>query len=274
MTIRILEQCTLALVLATGLLGAQTKESKTAPVEVKRIAPPKPLPKEPVPTPDKYPFGQLIHTLGPDPMADAAQVGNGATAPPTSTGSASASDVPSDFRVSKDVPLPSTAQSALTVAKGWMAEKQTPAPGADGRVLYTYGAGMPTVVCAPMRVCVVELEAGEHLSGEPHVGDSVRWVISPTVVGSGRQETPMLVIKPRPKLSGDALNVGLGRHQVRGCRYGAATRRCAFRGRFHSFSARDSAISITRSIPCRMCARIAWSAASTLEPTNAFASSV
>ncbi len=78
-----------------------------------------------------------------------------------------------------------------------MAEKQTPAPGADGRVLYTYGAGMPTVVCAPMRVCVVELEAGEHLSGEPHVGDSVRWVISPAMAGSGRQETPMLVIKPK-----------------------------------------------------------------------------
>ena len=116
---------------------------------------------------------------------------------PASTGSASASDVPSDFRPSKDVALPSTAQSALTVAKGWMAEKQTPAPGADGRVLYTYGAGMPTVVCAPMRVCVVELEAGEHLSGEPHVGDSVRWVISPAMAGSGRQETPMLVIKPK-----------------------------------------------------------------------------
>jgi type IV secretion system protein TrbG len=139
----------------------------------------------------------LIQTLGTDPPAGAVEATNGLTNAPASTGSASASEVPFDFHLSKDVPLPSTAQSALTVAKGWMAEKQTPAPGADGRVLYTYGAGMPTVVCAPMRVCVVELEAGEHLSGEPHLGDSVRWVISPAMAGSGRQETPMLVIKPK-----------------------------------------------------------------------------
>ena len=46
----------MALVLATAPLGAQTKESKTAPVEVKRVPPPKPPAKEPVPTPDKYPF--------------------------------------------------------------------------------------------------------------------------------------------------------------------------------------------------------------------------
>src|SRR4051812_39678934 len=197
MRIRILEQCTMALVLATVPLGAQTKESKTAPVEVKRVPPPKSVAKEPLPTPDKYPFGRLIQTIGPDPTVGAVDPANGVPNAPASTGSASASDVPSDFRPSKDVALPSTAQSALTVAKGWMAEKQTPAPGADGRVLYTYGAGMPTVICAPMRVCVVELEAGEHLSGEPHVGDSIRWVISPAMAGSGRQETPMLVIKPK-----------------------------------------------------------------------------
>src|SRR4051812_41936669 len=197
MRIRSFEQCTMALVLAIVPLGAQTKESKTAPVEVKRVPPPKPPVKEPVPTPDKYPFGQLIQTLGPGPTMGAAEAGNGVTIAPASTGSASASEVPWEFRSSKDVPLPSTAQSALTVAKGWMAEKQTPAPGADGRVLYTYGAGMPTVVCAPMRVCVVELEPGEHLSGEPHVGDSVRWVISPALAGTGRLETPMLVIKPK-----------------------------------------------------------------------------
>lgn len=197
MRIQILEQCTLALVFVAVPIYAQTKDGKTAPVEVKRVPPPKPLPKDPVPAPDKYPFGQLIQTLGSDPTVGAAEAGNGVANTPASTGSASVSEVPSDFRASKDVPLPSTAQSALTVAKGWMAEKQTPAPGADGRVLYTFGAGMPTVVCAPMRVCVVELEAGEHLSGEPHVGDSVRWVISPAMAGSGRQETPMLVIKPK-----------------------------------------------------------------------------
>jgi type IV secretion system protein TrbG len=186
----------LALALAMATLPAlgQTKDGKSNAVEVKRVLPAKPAPKEPVPNPDKYPFGDLIQTLGSEPTPAFP------TAPPAVQPAPTARpglDVPANFRPPTDVRLPAAAQSALTVAQGWMAERQAPAPGADGRVLYTYGAGMPTVVCAPMRVCVVELEAGEHLSGEPHVGDSVRWVISPAMSGSGRQETPMLVIKPK-----------------------------------------------------------------------------
>ena len=88
MRLRIFEQCTLALVLITGPVSAQTKENRTAPVEVKRVPPPKPLRKEPLPTPDKYPFGQLIQTLGPDPMAAAGEVGNRVTNPPALTVSA------------------------------------------------------------------------------------------------------------------------------------------------------------------------------------------
>lgn len=197
MSIRTFGQYTAALVLAAVPINAQTKQNGPAPVEVKRVPPPKPLPKETVPAPDKYSFGQLIQTLGPDPSAGPTERPSPIAGSPAPIGGSSTSDVPSDYRASKDIPLPSAAQSALAATKDWMSEKQAPAPGADGRVLYTYGAGMPTVVCAPMRVCVVELESGEHLSGEPHVGDSVRWVISPAMAGSGRQETPMLVIKPK-----------------------------------------------------------------------------
>jgi len=78
-----------------------------------------------------------------------------------------------------------------------MTENHTPAPGKDGRVLYTYGAGLPTLVCAPLRVCVVELEAGEKLVGEPQIGDSVRWIISPATSGSGDLTTSMIVVKPK-----------------------------------------------------------------------------
>ena len=163
MKLRFFRLCTAVLAIAVGESAAQTKDTKSAPVEVKRVPPSKPSPKESVPNVDKYPFGQLIQTLGPDPAAAPSLPSSSAPAivPP--------SDVPADFRPSKDITLPSAAQSALNVAKGWMTEKQAPAPGADGRVLYTYGSGMPTVVCAPMRVCVVELETGERLSGEPRL---------------------------------------------------------------------------------------------------------
>jgi type IV secretion system protein VirB9 len=78
-----------------------------------------------------------------------------------------------------------------------MTEKQAPAPGKDGRVLYTFGAGLPTIVCAPMRVCVLELEAGEKVIGEPHIGDSVRWSIAPAGSGTPDMLTSMIVIKPK-----------------------------------------------------------------------------
>jgi hypothetical protein len=46
----------------------------------------------------------------------------------------------------------------------WRGENNSPAAGSDGRVLYSFGAGLPTVVCAPLRVCMIELQAGEKTS--------------------------------------------------------------------------------------------------------------
>ncbi|MGH9627494.1 MAG: TrbG/VirB9 family P-type conjugative transfer protein [Bryobacteraceae bacterium] len=177
---------------ASAPAGAE-KTTPASPVEVKRVRPNasgKAVPREGVPTLDKYPFGRLIGELeetgspqsaGPEAKADGS--------PP--------SEVPKDWLMPKDVPLSPTAREALSVSQPWMTEKQVPAPGKEGRVLYTFGAGLPTVVCAPLRVCVLELEPGEKLVGEPHIGDSVRWSIAPA--SAGRQEliTSMIVIKPK-----------------------------------------------------------------------------
>jgi type IV secretion system protein VirB9 len=172
-----------------GMLPGQPK-----PVEVKRMPPSaKQAPAESVPSPEKYPFDKLIQTLDgnapptPLPVKPFAAVG----------GPLPAAELPKDFNPSKDVALPKTAQDALAVGQAWMSEKHTPAPGKDGRVLYTYGAGLPTVVCAPLRVCVVELEPGEKLVGEPHIGDAVRWIIAPAGAGQADAVTPMIVLKPK-----------------------------------------------------------------------------
>jgi len=71
-----------------------------------------------------------------------------------------------------------------------------PTPGADGRVVYIFGQGMPVMVCAPLRVCAIELEAGEHLESQPQIGDGRRWEITPVLSGSGLEETPLLIVKP------------------------------------------------------------------------------
>ena len=91
------------------------------------------------------------------------------------------SAVPKEFKPKTDVSLTPTEIEAVQASETWRETKSAPSPGPDGRVLYTFGAGLPTIVCAPLRVCIVELQTGEKIVGEPHIGDSVRWNISPAL---------------------------------------------------------------------------------------------
>jgi type IV secretion system protein VirB9 len=105
--------------------------------------------------------------------------------------------MPKDFKPHTDVMLSPTAAAAVAVSQEWGAQPNQPAAGPDGRVLYSYGAGMPTVVCAPLRVCIIEMEAGEKIVGEPHIGDAVRWNVAPALYGEGPQATSLIVLKPQ-----------------------------------------------------------------------------
>ena len=116
---------------------------------------------------------------------------------PGSSPDATNGTAPKDFRPKADVPLTSTALEAVRVSERWQGEKNAPSPGPDGRVMYSFGAGLPTVVCAPLRVCMIELQAGEKIVGEPHIGDSVRWNISPAMYGTGEQATAVIILKPQ-----------------------------------------------------------------------------
>jgi len=106
--------------------------------------------------------------------------------------------VPRDFRV-REVVLNTPAREGLAMSEAWSQTPSLPAPGADGRVLYSYGEGLPTLVCAPLRLCVIELEPGERLAGDPQIGDAVRWVVSATRTGggAGRAPTELLIVKPK-----------------------------------------------------------------------------
>jgi type IV secretion system protein VirB9 len=105
------------------------------------------------------------------------------------------SEVPLNWRP-PHAELNAAAVSAAEVSRQWETGVATPTPGADGRVVYIFGQGMPVMVCAPLRVCAIELQAGEHLESQPQIGDSRRWEITPVLSGSGLDETPLLIVKP------------------------------------------------------------------------------
>src|SRR5207253_4303334 len=46
-------------------------------------------------------------------------------------------------------------------------------------------------------VCMIELQSGEKLVGEPHIGDSIRWNLSPAMYGNGESSTSVIVLKPQ-----------------------------------------------------------------------------
>jgi type IV secretion system protein VirB9 len=115
------------------------------------------------------------------------------------------SEVPPNWRP-PHAELNAAAVSAAEVSRQWETGVATPTPGTDGRVVYIFGQGMPVMVCAPLRVCAIELQAGEHLQSQPQIGDSRRWEITPVLSGSGLEETPLLIVKPiEPGLETDLI---------------------------------------------------------------------
>ena len=115
----------------------------------------------------------------------------------TSVQPAAVSAVPKDFVEHKNILLSQSAQAGVALSESLQSEKNMPVPTKDGRILYTYGVGLPTAVCAPFRVCTIELQPGEKLTGEPRIGDDVRWLVEPGTSGTGDAATPLLLIKPR-----------------------------------------------------------------------------
>jgi type IV secretion system protein TrbG len=176
-------------------------QTPAPPVQAKRLPPEKSKGKTPTGSDtliDRYDFGAQINALQ---DTNALQQGSPTVRPMIGPNSGSTpsgdSTVPAGFKPKTDVELTKTAQEAVQMSEKWMSEHNQPAVGPDGRVLYSYGAGLPTVVCAPLRVCMIELQSGEKLVGEPHIGDSIRWNLSPAMYGNGESSTLVIVLKPQ-----------------------------------------------------------------------------
>lgn len=95
--------------------------------------------------------------------------------------------------LSPDTPLSERDYKALKYAKQWLKGKRYPYKDGD-RVVYLYGAGQPTLVCSPLKLCVIYFQPGEKVvNNGVHLGDTVRWQVSPAI---GADQRTQLIVKP------------------------------------------------------------------------------
>lgn len=94
------------------------------------------------------------------------------------------------------VPRPLGGQAFEDAASQWAQTGDAPVlVGTNGAVMYAYGESHPNVTCAPLRICVINLIAHEHITNMS-IGDSVRWLIQSADAGAGSEVTPVVITKP------------------------------------------------------------------------------
>ena len=79
--------------------------------------------------------------------------------------------------------------------KAWKDQGQAPIIRTDEFIQYPYGLTEALVTCQPLRVCDIELEAGEEILNVS-LGDSGRWLASPAFSGDRESMTPHVLVKP------------------------------------------------------------------------------
>jgi type IV secretion system protein TrbG len=96
----------------------------------------------------------------------------------------------------REVSLPANASLALSLSEGSQVSGAPPTTGRDGRVLYTYGQGVPTVVCSTLQVCELDLEPGETITKDALDWGDHRFELVARTAGSGPEQFSYLVVKP------------------------------------------------------------------------------
>ncbi len=89
-------------------------------------------------------------------------------------------------------------KASIALAKKWQARNTggiKPIAGSDGSIRFLFGAQQPSVVCAVLQVCDIELQPGEQVNSI-HLGDQARWMIEPAITGHGTLEVQHLIVKP------------------------------------------------------------------------------
>lgn len=91
--------------------------------------------------------------------------------------------------------LSSNETRGTQLSEQWQHSRGVVTRGPDGKVVFLYGEVQPSVVCSPLQVCDIELQAGE-IVRDVLVGDTVRWKVDPATSGAPNGQAVHLIVKP------------------------------------------------------------------------------
>jgi len=83
---------------------------------------------------------------------------------------------------------------SISLAKEWLENGNKSFRGEDGSISFLYGATMPRVVVAPLKITDIQFQMGEEIK-DVQLGDTTRWMISPSISGDGKSQVSHLLIK-------------------------------------------------------------------------------
>jgi type IV secretion system protein VirB9 len=95
----------------------------------------------------------------------------------------------------ESVELTADEKLALEIVQQGKNNALSPLPGPNGSVRFVFGASLPRIVCAPLQLCDIALQAGEKLNAI-NLGDTARWTVDAALTGSGASEVQHLIVKP------------------------------------------------------------------------------
>jgi len=86
-------------------------------------------------------------------------------------------------------------REGIAISKEMKGANGKPIHGPDGSVSFLFGASQPSIVCAVLQVCDIELQPAEQVNSI-HLGDAARWTVEPAITGYAGGEVQHLIIKP------------------------------------------------------------------------------
>jgi len=83
---------------------------------------------------------------------------------------------------------------SVSLSKEWLNNGNKSFRGTDGSVSFLFGATMPRVVVAPLKITDIQFQKGEKIM-DVQLGDTTRWMTSPSISGEGNNQVSHLLLK-------------------------------------------------------------------------------